>query len=48
MQKHWTQLWGTIVRQQASRQKRNLKVALGKCVQMYRAQFIYLPGPPIH
>ncbi len=35
--------WGTIVQQQASRQ-RNLKVDLGKCVQMYRAPFIYLPG----
>ncbi len=42
--KYWTQLWGTIVQQQASRQKkRNLKVDLGKCVQMYRAPFLYLP-----
>ncbi len=47
-------LWGTIVQQQASRQKRNLKVDLGKCVQMYRAPFLYLPGapnslnPPLH
>ncbi len=53
MSKHWTQ-WGTIVQQQASRQKRNLKVDLGKCVQMYRAPFLYLPGapnslnPPLH
>ncbi len=46
MQKHWTQLWGTIVQQQASQQKRNLKVDLGKCVQMYRAPFLYLPGAP--
>ncbi len=38
--------WGTIVQQQASRQKRNLKVDLGKCVQMYRAPLIYLPGAP--
>ncbi len=38
--------WGTIVQQQASRQKRNLKVDLGKCVQMYRAPFLYLPGAP--
>ncbi len=45
MSKHWTQ-WGTIVQQQASRQKRNLKVDLGKCVQMYRAPFLYLPGAP--
>ncbi len=42
--KHWTQLWGTIVQQQASRQKGNLKV--GKYVQMYRAPFLYLPGAP--
>ncbi len=34
--------------------KRNLKVDLGKCVQMYRAPFLYLPGahnllnPPLH
>ncbi len=34
------------VQQQASRQKRNLKVDLGKCVQMYRAPFLYLPGAP--
>ncbi len=26
--------------------KRNLKVDLGKCVQMYRAPFLYLPGAP--
>ncbi len=26
--------------------KRNLKVDLGKCVQMYRAPFLYLAGPP--
>ncbi len=41
-----TQLWGTIVQQQASRQKMNLKGWSGKCVQMYRAQFLYLPGAP--
>ncbi len=35
-----------IVQQQASKQKRNLKVDLGKCVQMYRAPFLYLPGAP--
>ncbi len=46
MQKHWTQLWGTIVQQQASQQKRNLKVDLGKCVQKNRAPFLYLPGAP--
>ncbi len=34
------------VQQQASWQKRNLKVDLGKCVQMYRAPFLYLPGAP--
>ncbi len=34
------------MQQQASRQKRNLKVDLGKCVQMYRAPFLYLPGAP--
>ncbi len=34
--------------------KRNLKVDLGKYVQMYRASFLYLPGapnslnPPLH
>ncbi len=28
--------------------KRNLKVDLGKCVQMYMAPFLYLLGPPIH
>ncbi len=42
--KHWTQQWGTIVQQQASRQKGNLKV--GKYVQMYRAPFLYLSGAP--
>ncbi len=26
--------------------KRNLKVDLGKCVKMYRAPFLYLPGAP--
>ncbi len=26
--------------------KRNPKVDLGKCVQMYRAPFLYLPGAP--
>ncbi len=26
--------------------KKNLKVDLGKCVQMYRAPFLYLPGAP--
>ncbi len=26
--------------------KRNLKVDLGKFVQMYRAPFLYLPGAP--
>ncbi len=26
--------------------KRNLKVNLGKCVQMYRAPFLYLSGAP--
>ncbi len=26
--------------------KRNLKVDLDKCVQMYRAPFLYLPGAP--
>ncbi len=38
----------TIVQQQALRQKRNLKVDLGKCLQMYRAPFLYLPEAPIH
>ncbi len=47
MQKDWTQLWGTIVQQQASHQNRNLKVDLGKCMQMYRAPFLFLPGAPI-
>ncbi len=28
--------------------KRNRKVDLGKCGQMYRAPFLYLPGTPIH
>ncbi len=44
--KTWTQLWSTIMQQQASRQKRNLKVDLGKYGQMYRAPFLYLPGAP--
>ncbi len=34
------------MQQQASRQKRNHKVDLGKFVQMYRAPFLYLPGAP--
>ncbi len=33
----------TIVQQQASQQKRNLKVDFGKCVQMY-TPILYLPG----
>ncbi len=28
--------------------KKNLKVDLGKCEQMYRAPFLYFLGPPIH
>ncbi len=36
----------TMVQQQASQQKMNLKVDLGKCVQMYRVPFLYLPGAP--
>ncbi len=43
---NWTELRGTIVQQQASQQKSILKVDLGKCVQMYRAPFLYLPGAP--
>ncbi len=34
------------MQQQASQQKRNFKVDLGKFVQMYRAPFLYLPGAP--
>ncbi len=41
MLKHWTQIWGTIA---SNTTKRNLKVDLGKCVQMYKAQFLFLPG----
>ncbi len=37
---------GTIVQQQASQQKINFKVDLGKFVQMYRAPFLHLPGAP--
>ncbi len=45
MLKHWTQLWGTIVQDKRHQdKKRNLKVDLGKCVQMFRAPFLYLPG----
>ncbi len=38
----------TMGHQQASWQKRNLKVDLGKCVQMYRAHSYICLGPPIH
>ncbi len=34
------------MQQQASRQKRNLKVDLGKCVQMYRAVAVFGTGEP--
>ncbi len=37
----------TIVQQQASWQKKNLKIDLGKCVQIYRAHSYICLGPPI-
>ncbi len=47
MKKHWTEIRGTIEQQQASQQKKEPGGwSIGKCVQMYRAPFLFLPGAP--